>query len=146
VSEPPAVPAEPEGPPSPAYVAAAYAVVLLLTVLLTLYGAFLVPLRVAGVLVPVSWLLVAVANVGVVVAGRRLAGVAGAAVPALVWLAMALLLAGRRTEGDLIVVASYVGYGYLLVGALAAAIAFGFVSGRRGAVASGASPGSRARR
>lgn len=143
MSESPAAPAPPEGPPSAAYVAAAYAVVLLLTVLLTLWSAFLVPLRVAGVLVPVSWLLVAVANVGLVVAGRRLAGAAGAAVPALVWLAMALVLAGRRTEGDLIVVASYVGYGYLLVGALAAAVTFGFVSGRRGQAAS---PGPGARR
>jgi hypothetical protein len=143
VSESSAAPVEPEGPPSPAYVAVAYAVLLALTVLLTLWGAFLVPLRVGGALVPVSWLLVAVGNVGLVVAGRRLAGVGGAAVPALLWLAMALLLTSRRTEGDLVVVSSYVGYGYLLVGALAAAVTFGFVSGGRSAPAS---PASGARR
>ena len=143
MSEQPAAPAPPQGPPSPAYVAAAYAVVLALTVLLTLYGAFLIPLRVAGVLVPVSWLVVLAGNVGLVVAGRRLAGVGGAAVPALIWLAMALVLAGRRTEGDLVVIGSWVGYGYLLVGALAAAITFGFVAGRRDAAASPAAPARR---
>ena len=134
--------AQPEGPPSQAFVVASYAVVLLLTVLLTLWGAFLVPLRVAGELVPVSWLVVGLGNAGVVWAGGRLAGSRGAAVPALLWLALALLLAGQRAEGDLVVPATYVGLGYLLVGGLAAAATYGGTARARAAERAAPGPSS----
>ena len=122
--------AEPEGRPSAGFVAAAYAVVLLLTVLLALWGAFLVPFRVGGVPVPVSWVIAVVGNVALVVAGWRLLGRTGAAVPALLWLAVAVALASKRSEGDLVVAATLVGVGFLPLGALASAAAWFFLSAR----------------
>jgi hypothetical protein len=126
-------PAEPEGPPTPgttAFVVASYVVVLLLTVLLALWGAFLVPLRVGGVPVPVSWVIAVGGNVGVAVMGARLLGHRGAAVPGLLWLALAATLAARRSEGDLIVAGTLVGLGFLLLGALASAVSYSMLSSR----------------
>lgn len=134
---------EPAGPPSTAFVVTAYAVVVLLTVLLTLWGAFLVPFRVGSVLVPVSWLVVGGGNAALVSAGGRLAGRLGAALPAMVWLALALVLVGPRTEGDLVVPTAYagvglVGLGYLLVGALAGAVSYSAFSARQRTASSAA--------
>ena len=122
--------AEPEGPPSGAFVAASYAVVLLLTLLLALWGAFLVPFRLGGVPVPVSWVIAVVGNVAVGVAGGRLLGQYGAAVPGLLWLAVAATLAARSTEGDLVVAGTVVGAGFLPLGALASAAAWFRVAAR----------------
>jgi hypothetical protein len=136
--------AESEQPPSLAFVVAAYALVVLLAVLLTLWGAFLVPFRVGGVLVPVSWLLAAVGNAALALAGGRLLGRIGAAVPGLLWLALVAALQTRRPEGDLILPGTPVGLGYLLVGALAAVVSYGYLSAP--ASAPDASPPPRARR
>jgi hypothetical protein len=122
--------AEPQGPPGVTFVAASYAVVLLLTVLLALWGAFLVPFRVGGVAVPVSWVIAVAGNAALVVAGGRLLGRAGAAVPALLWLALAVTLATRRSEGDLVIANTLVGVGFLPLGALACAAAWFSVSPR----------------
>ena len=122
--------AEPEGPPGTGFRVASYAVVLVLTVLLTLWGAFLVPFRVGGVLVPLSWVVAAVGNVGVALLGSRLAGSLGAAVPGLLWLGLVATLLPRKTEGDLVLPGTYVALGYLLVGAVASAIAYGYASAR----------------
>ena len=105
--------------------AGAYALVLLLTLLLALWGAFLVPLRVAGTLVPVSLLLAGVGTLVVGRAGGRLAGATGALVPGLLWLAVAVALSSRRAEGDVVVPGSPVGMLFLLSGALGSAVAYG---------------------
>ena len=102
----------------------AYGLVLVLTVELAGWGAFLVPFRVGGSLVPVSWLIVLVGNVAVGYAGGRLAGKTGALVPGLLWLVLAFTLGSTRAEGDLVVPGSTVGMGFLLVGTLASAVAY----------------------
>ena len=110
---------------TPAQRAWAYALLVLLTVLLALWGAFLVPFRVGGTLVPVSWVLAVVGNVALGRAGGRLGGTTGAVVPGVVWLGFALVLSSQRSEGDLVVPGTAVGVGFLLTGAVASAVAFG---------------------
>ncbi len=104
---------------------ASFALVLLLTVLLCVWGAFLVPLRVGGAPVPVGLLLALatapLCRAGAAVLGRR----AGAAVPMMLWAAVAVSLAGQRREGDLVVTASAFGLAFLGIGLLAAAYAVG---------------------
>ena len=102
-----------------------YALVLLLALLTALWGAFLVPLRVAGVPVPASVLLAVVANVVLGTAGGRLHGRLGAALPGLLWFAVAATLQARRPEGDLVVTGSLTGLLFLLLGAVAAAVPVG---------------------
>lgn len=102
-----------------------FALVLLLTVLLALWGAFLVPLRIGGVAVPVG-VAVALANyplcrAGAAALGRR----AGAAVPMAVWAVLAVLLSSQRSEGDLVITGSLRGVAFLLAGLLSAAVAVG---------------------
>jgi len=95
-----------------------------LSVLLAVWGAFLVPLRVAGLLVPVSWVVAVVGNVLVGRTAGMLAGRPGTGVAALLWLAVVVQLGSRRAEGDLVVPQTLVGLGYLLSGAFAWAIPF----------------------
>ena len=104
---------------------AAYGLVLVLAVLLALWGAFLVPLRVGSTLAPVSWLVAAVGNVALGRYGGHLLGRPGALVPGLVWLGIALTLGTRRGEGDLVVPGTLPGLVFLLVGAVASAVAYG---------------------
>lgn len=103
----------------------AYALLLLLTVLLALWGAFLVPFRVGGTLVPVSVVLAVVGNVVVGRAAARLAGSSGALATGVLWTGLALVLSSRRAEGDVVVPGSAVGMAFLLAGALASAVAYG---------------------
>jgi len=103
----------------------AYALVLLLTVLLALWGSFLVPFRVGGTLVPVSLVIAVVGNVLVGRAVARLAGSTGALVTGGLWIAVTLVLSSRRAEGDVVVPGSAVGLAFLLTGALASAVAYG---------------------
>ena len=117
-------PAPPAAPPGPGQTAGAYALVLLLAVLLAVWGAFLVPLRVGGTLVPVSWAVAFGGNLVLGVAGDRLAGKAGALVPALLWLVLAFTLGSKRAEGDLVVPGSTEGVVFLLAGALGSAVAY----------------------
>ena len=102
-----------------------YAVVLLLTALACVYGAFLVPLRIAGVPVPLGVALAA-ATVPLGVAGGRLLGSRiGAVLPGLLWLIMALQLASLRREGDLVVLGNLRGIAFLGVGTVGALLAVG---------------------
>ncbi len=103
----------------------AYALVLLLTVLLALWGSFLVPFRLGGTLVPVSLVIAVVGNVLVGRAGARVAGSTGAVVPGVLWVGLTLVLSGRRAEGDVVVPGTAVGLAFLVVGALASAGAYG---------------------
>ena len=93
---------------------------------------FWLPLRVGGVLVPVSVVAAVVGNLLVVGAAYRWSRSRVVAVlPALAWLAVALGAARRRPEGDLVIVGTgalgYVGLAFLLVGVVAAAFAVGRV-------------------
>lgn len=104
---------------------ASFALVLLLTVLLALWGAFLVPLRVGGVPAPVGVLL-ALATVPLCRAGGdALRSRVGAALPLLVWAALALSLSSQRREGDLIVTGSLAGLAFLGLGLLGGAYVVG---------------------
>jgi hypothetical protein len=118
-------------PAGPVFTAAAYALVLVLTVLLAVWGSFLVPFRVGGTLVPACWAVAVVGNVLLGRAAGRLAGRTGALVPALVWLAVAFTFGSKRAEGDLVVPGSTVGLVFLLVGALASAVAYALAPRRR---------------
>ena len=114
-----------ETAPAPAWTWGAYVLVLLLTVVLAVWGAFLVPLRFGTVPLPASWLVAAVGNGLLGWAGGRLLGRPGALVPGLLWLAIALTLGSKRAEGDLVVPGTVPGLVFLLVGALASAVAYG---------------------
>lgn len=103
---------------------ASYALVLLLAVLLAVWGAFLVPLRLGGYPLPVSWLVAGAGNLALGRAGGQLLGRPGALGPGLLWLAVALTLGSSRPEGDLIVPGSVVGLVFLLVGGVASAVAY----------------------
>ncbi|MCW2776789.1 MAG: hypothetical protein JWN17_514 [Frankiales bacterium] len=110
--------------------AAQYVLVLLLGVLTALWGAFLVPLRVAGVPVPVAVVVAAVANVVLGTAGGRLYGRLGAALPGVVWFAVVATLQSRTAEGDLVVPGSATGLALLLVGTVCATVPVGLTSPR----------------
>lgn len=97
---------------------------LALTVLLCLWSAFLVPLRIGTVRLPVSLLVAGVGNALLGRAGARLLGVPGIVVPAALWMGLAFLLGTRRTEGDLVVPGDVVGTLFLAVGALGFAVAY----------------------
>lgn len=112
---------------SPVGKGGAYALVLVLTVLLAVWGAFLVPFRVGGTLVPLCWLLALVGNVVLGRAGGRLLGKTGTIVVGLVWLVVAFTLGTKRSEGDLIVPGTTVGLVFLLAGAVASAVSYGLV-------------------
>ena len=102
-----------------------FALVLLLTVLLAVWGAFLVPLRVGGVPVPVG-LLLALATVPLGLAGGRvLDSRLGVAVPGALWLLVGVTLGSRRSEGDLVVTGGTLGVLFLLLGTLGAAMTAG---------------------
>ena len=103
----------------------AIGLLVLLTVLLALWGAFLVPFRLGGALVPVAWAVALLGNLALGRAGARLAGTTGALVPGLVWLGLVFALSSRRTEGDVVVPGTLVGTGFLLMGVLASAVAYG---------------------
>jgi hypothetical protein len=103
----------------------AYALVLVLTVLLAVWGAFLVPLRYGTVVLPASWVVAVAGNLLVGRYGGRLLGRPGALVPGLVWLAVAFTLGSRRGEGDLIVPGTVPGLVFLVAGAVASAVAYG---------------------
>jgi hypothetical protein len=115
VSLPPAPP--PTGTPELALRAAGLIVAVWGAVLLALAGAFLTPLRVGDVLVPVSIPLAVAGNLGLIWFVRFTTGWRGLAlVPGLVWVAVLLLASGRTSEGDLIA-ANWVGPVSLLAGA-----------------------------
>ena len=121
---------EPAGSPAagPVPTAAAYALVLLLTVLLAVWGAFLVPFRVGATLVPVSCVVALVGNLVLGRAGAALLGRWGVAGQGALWLAVALVLSSRRAEGDLVVPGTTVGLVFLLLGVVASSIAFGMTA------------------
>ena len=108
---------------------AAYLLVLVLTVELAVWGAFLTGTRPFGLALPVSALVAAVGNLGLGIAGARVLGrPLGAVVPGVVWIAIALVLGSRTSEGDLVVSSSGRGLSFLIVGAVAATIPIGLAT------------------
>jgi hypothetical protein len=113
---------------------AAYLLVLVLAVELTVAECFLVGARPFGHPIPVAAALAAAANPLLGYAGGRvLRRPAGAIVPGVVWFVVVLMLGVTRPEGDLVVNAGLRGNALLAVGAIAVVI---------GAVL-GATPGAR---
>jgi hypothetical protein len=66
---------------------------------------------------------------------------AGAALPGLLWIVVALQLGSKRTEGDLVVPGDLRGVAFLLAGALAAALVVGATPVRRPAGSSSSGGG-----
>lgn len=116
---------EPAAPPGPLETYGTVALVLVLTVLLALWGAFLVPFRVGGTFVPVSWAVALAGNVVLGVWGGRLLGKAGSIAPMLLWLVIAVTLGVKRQEGDLVLMDPTPTYGFLLAGLAGGFVAYG---------------------
>jgi hypothetical protein len=96
---------------------------LVLVLVLSVWAAFLVPLRVGATPAPV-WVLPLVAGVAASwLAARRTGLLVVALVPAAAWMVLSWWYFARpRSEGDLVVPASVSGYAYLLGGTLAWAV------------------------
>ncbi len=97
---------------------------------LALVEIFWLPLRIGGVLVPVSLLVAVVGNLLLVDRAHRLSGSRAVAVlPAATWLVVAIGGMVRRPEGDLLLTGGgdtgVVNLLFLLVGVTAAAVAVG---------------------
>jgi hypothetical protein len=101
---------------------------------LALVEVFWLPLRVAGVLVPLSIVVAVVANLMLPAAALRFSGSRLVAVlPAVTWLVVAVAAMLRRPEGDLVMTgggaAGVVNLAFLTIGVLAAAFSVGRVLG-----------------
>jgi hypothetical protein len=114
---------------------------------LALVEVFWLPLRVGGVLVPLSVLVAVVGNLLLPAAAFRLSGSRLVAVlPAVTWLVVAMGAMVRRPEGDLVMTgggaSGVVNLAFLMLGVLAAAFSVGRVLGgaRRPAGSPGAAP------
>jgi hypothetical protein len=114
---------------------------------LTLAEVFWLPLRVGGVLVPVSVVVAVVGNLLLPTAALRLSGSRLVAVLAVVpWLVVAVAAMVRRPEGDLVMSGSEalgaVNLAFLMLGVLAAAFSVGRVLGgpRRPSVSADEAP------
>jgi hypothetical protein len=141
VTEPPGTPAaqtgaersaeapadrQPRPPSRAAAVALAVAAVLVATfgaALTAVLSAFLVPLRIGTVAVPLSVLIVIVGNAAAVrfayrATGRKLA----MAAPAMGWLVTTMPFTVRRAEGDLVISDGWTGLAVLFCGSLALAV------------------------
>jgi hypothetical protein len=108
--------------------------VLVVALWLALAEVFWLPLRVGGVLVPVSIVVAVVGNLLLPTAALRLSGSRLVAVLAVVpWLVVAVAAMIRRPEGDLVMSGSealgVVNLAFLMLGVLAAAFSVGRVLG-----------------
>jgi hypothetical protein len=106
--------------------------VVVLAVWLALVEVFWLPLRVFGVPVPVSVVAAVVGNLLLVALAARVTGSRlAAALPAVVWLVVAVGASLRRPEGDLLLtgggVLGFLSLAFLLAGVVAAAFAVGKV-------------------
>jgi hypothetical protein len=115
--------ARPEPAREPAFVTGiAYGVLAILGVALGVLGSFEFSWTAGDVpLAALGWTVVNLAAFRG--AGWAMRGKLGAAVPAVLWLIVVLVLSSRRPEGDLVVTGTAAGYVFIFGGALAAAIA-----------------------
>lgn len=124
--------------------AAAYLLVLVLTVELAVWGAFLTPARLFGLASPVAGAIAVVGNLVLGMAGARVLGRRlGAVLPGALWLIIALALASKRSE-ELVVLGNLRGLAYLAGGSVAAACAVGLTGAQRRSA--GATPEGQASR
>ena len=108
-----------------------YLLVLVLALELAVWECFFVAARPFGLALPVSAVAAAVGNVVLGLVGARvLERPLGAALPGLLWLAVALPLGSKRAEGDLVVTGEWRGIAFLVAGAAAAAAVAGVTSAR----------------
>ena len=106
--------------------AAAGCLVAMLAVGSALVEAFLVPLRVGTVPLPVSIPLAMVGNIGLAkLAARQTGSIAWGAVPPVLWLVVLIVLSLPRAEGDLVVPGSLTGLVFLFAGAVSGAYGVG---------------------
>jgi hypothetical protein len=122
---------------------------VLVSLWLALVEVFWLPLRVGGLLLPLSLVAAVTGNLLLPPTVRRLSGSRLVAVlPALVWLVVAIGAMTRRAEGDLVItgggVSGTLNLAFLLLGVLAASLAVGRVLGGGPAVRPGAAPRDRA--
>lgn len=109
-----------------------YLLVVLLSVELALWEAFLVAARPFGLALPVSAVLAGVGNLVVGLGGARvLRHPAGAAIPGVLWLSIALALGTGTAAGDRVVPGTWRGQAFLLIGTAAAAAAVGLAANAR---------------
>jgi hypothetical protein len=117
----------PYPPPAPAQeppflIGVAYGVLAVLGVLLGVIGSFEFSWQAGSV--PVAAIALSVINLAAFrVAGWAMESRLGAAVPAVLWMIILLVLASRRPEGDLVVTGTTAGYVYMFGGAVAALVA-----------------------
>ena len=102
---------------------------------LALVEVFWLPLRVAGVLFPVSVVAAVVGNLLLTGLAFRLSGSRAVAVlPGVTWIVVAVGAMSRRPEGDLLILGTGalggVGLSFLLLGVLSAAVGVGRMLGR----------------
>jgi len=110
---------------------ASYALVLLVGIELALWEAFLVAARPFGTALPLAAAVAVAGNLLLGLAGGRLLRrPLGAALPGVLWLAVALALGTKTAEGDVVVAGTGRGTAFLLAGTAAAAIPVGLTSGR----------------
>ncbi len=111
--------------------AAAYLLVLVLTVELAVWGAFLTPARPFGLTLPVGGVIAVSGNLVLGMAGARVLGRRlGAVLPGALWLVFALPLASKRGE-ELVVLGNLRGLAYLVGGAVTAAFVVGLTGDGR---------------
>lgn len=109
-----------------------YALVLALTLLCALWGAFLVPFRVNAVPVPLALVLAAASYPLGILGARSLGARVGAVPPLMIWLVVLLGSTVPRQEGDLVVLPSLTGYAFLFLGIVGASAAVGRGPGAAG--------------
>jgi hypothetical protein len=101
---------------------AAGVLVAVLAVGLALVEAFLVPLRIGTVPLPVCVPLAMAGNIVLAkLAARQTGSIAWGAVPPVLWLIVVIVLSLPRAEGDLVVPGSLTGLVFLFAGAVAGA-------------------------
>lgn len=99
---------------------------------LAVIEAFLVPLRIGSVPLPVCVPLAAVVNVVLArLAGRLTGSAVVAAATAVIWLGVVLVLSMPRSEGDLVVPGTITGLVFLFAGAVSGAYGVASVITRR---------------
>ncbi|MEW2352560.1 DUF6113 family protein [Spirillospora sp. NPDC029432] len=119
-----------EGPLDAFVSGAAYAALGLLGAIVGVLGSFAHPWTAGSV--PVAGIALILLNFGMVrLAGWAMGGRIGAAVPALLWTAVAVALSARRGEGDLIVPGTTTGYLFIIGGLVAVVIGVSLVPARR---------------
>ena len=117
-----------ERPPPPRWLVGAVRIVgtvvaVYASVLMAIFGAFLTPFRIGGVLVPVALLIAIVAPVAIMMFARY---VAGGALPVILagiaWVVATFPFANRSSEGDIVLSQQWVAVLYLFLGPIVVAV------------------------